>query len=66
MKVAPDGILLGKETETLDRFDLAWVEKIVAALGGSTTAKIQNTAIFTVQLTLPVSPPKKISKAGPA
>jgi len=45
---------------------LALVQKIIKALGGHTTAQVQNTGIFTVQLTLPVSPPRKISKAGPA
>jgi two-component system heavy metal sensor histidine kinase CusS len=45
---------------------LALVQKIIKALGGHTTAQVQNTSIFAVQLTLPVSPLKKISKAGPA
>jgi len=54
------------ETSVHCGLGLALVQKIIKALGGQTTAQVQNTGIFTVQLTLPVSPPKKISKAGPA
>ncbi len=45
---------------------LALVHKIIKALGGHATASAQNTGIFTVQLTLPVTPLGRISKARPA